>query len=205
MNLIQIYNFHHHEQRNNVHKCKHRKIAPNGPSPPPTARTYRLMRKSLNGAKNEFFIFHIPKANNSYSADEPRGKSRRMGCHQSHPALPYFGHLTRGPHTSCRRLPVAMPWRQHTSSTQHHDNKQPTPFRFRSSFGRVSVFHRYPEYPTATPGDSRSPGVAGVDHGVFPYRNWLAPARIWFWFGWFRKKSYLCTVKKNRISTTATT
>ena len=95
-----------------------------------------------------------------------------------------------------------MPWRQHTSSTQHHDNKQPTPFRFRSSFGRVSVFHRYPEYPTATPGDSRSPGVAGVDHGVFPYRNWLAPARIWFWFGWFRKNSYLCTVKKCRVSST---
>jgi hypothetical protein len=167
MNLIQIYNFHHHDQRNNVHKCKHRKIAPNGLSSPPTARTYRLTRKSLSGAKNAFFIFHIPTANNSNFANEPRGQIPTNGLPPITPALPYFG-LT---HTSCRRLPVAMPWRQHTSSTQHHDNKQPTPFRFRLSFGRVSVFHRYPEYHIATPGDTRSSGDAGVTHGVFPYRN----------------------------------
>lgn len=205
MNLIQIYNFHHHEQRNNVHKCKHRKIAPNGLSSPPTARTYRLTRKSLSGAKNAFFIFHVSTANNSNFANEPRGQIPTNGLPPITPALPYFRHLTRGSHTSCRRLPVAMPWRQHTSSTQRHDNKQPTPFRFRLSFGRVSVYHWNPEYPIATPGGTRSSGDAGVTHGVFPYWNWIAPARIWFCFGWFRKNSYLCTVKKYRVSTTTTT
>ena len=87
MNLIQIYNFHRPGQRSNVHKCKHWKIDPNGLSPPPTARTYRLTRKSLSGAKNAFFIFHVSTANNSNFANEPRGKSRRMGCH--HSPLPY--------------------------------------------------------------------------------------------------------------------
>ena len=109
MNLIQIYNFHRHEQRNNVHKCKHRKIAPIGLSPPPTARTYRLTRKSLNGAKNEFFIFHVSTANKSNSADEPKGQIPTNGLPPITPALPYFGHLTRGLHTSCWRLPIAMP------------------------------------------------------------------------------------------------
>lgn len=84
---MQIYNFHHPVQRNNVHKCKHRKIAPNGLSPPPTAQTYRLTGKSLSGAKNAFFIFHVSTANNSNFANEPRGKSGRMGCLQS--PLPY--------------------------------------------------------------------------------------------------------------------
>lgn len=145
------------------------------PLRPPGRTDWRESRSA--GAKNAFFIFHVPTANNSNFANEPRGQIPTNGLPP--PALPYFG-LT---HTSCWRLPVVMSWRQHTSSTQHHDNKQPTPFRFRLSFGRVSVYHRYPEYPTSTPGDTRSPGVAGVDHGVFPYwtLNCARPYMILFW------------------------
>ena len=85
MNLIQIYNFHHPKQRNNVHKCKHRKIAPNDLSPPPTTRTYRLTRKSLSGAKNAFFIFHISTANKSNFANEPRGANPDEWAATNHP------------------------------------------------------------------------------------------------------------------------
>ena len=153
MNLIKIYNFHHHEQRNNVHKCKHRKIAPNGLSSPPTAQTYRLTRKSLSGAKNAFSFFMFQRRIIQILPMR-RGANPDEWAATIHPCPTLLWTFNqRSPHLLSSSY-VAMSWRQHTSSTQRHDNKQSTPFRFRSSFGRVSVYHRYPEYPTSTPGDT---------------------------------------------------
>lgn len=129
------------------------------------------------------------------------GKSRRMGCHQSplpYPTLdlptpPVGVFLSRCPDASVQVVPNAM-----TTSSQLRSGFGWVSVEFRSTIGIHSIKKPHLEI-------LGRQGVRGYLMAYSPTEHWIAPARIWFCFGWFRKSLYLCTLKKNRVSTTATT